>query len=172
MTNSSRLLSILFCSLFIFNLEAKDYKKLMSELDRTEYETGKLQEKIDSLDILIRTQTDAFKILETDLDNKQAKVISKEKELKENLRILMSFSIPERLGFITASRDFEDLIRSEAIVSKMLKKDVNTYDKLSKDISELMTIKELVDEEKKKLEQKRAEQFSVLEELKKKLAIG
>ncbi len=169
MTNSSRLLSILFYVLFAFNLDAKDYKKLMSELDRTEYEAGKLQEKIDSLDILIKTQAEAFKILESDLNNKQAKVISKEKELKENLRVLMSFSIPERIGFITAGKDFEDLIRSEAIVSKMLKKDVNTYDKLSKDISEVMTIKELVDEEKKKLEQKRAEQFSVLGELKKKL---
>ncbi len=160
---------ILLLSLSL-SAEAKSYAGLMADLDRTEYEAGKLQDKIDSLDASISAQNDAVRTLGAELENRQSIMISKEKVLRERLKGLMSFSIPDKLGFITASNDFEDTIRTEALISMMLRKDLKEHEELSKSAQEVLSMKELVDQERKKLEEQRVQQSSILEELKKKMA--
>lgn len=149
---------------------ASSYAGLMADLDRTEYEAGKLQDRIGALDASITIQNDAVTALGLELETRQNIMVSKQKVLRERLRGLMSFTVPEKLGFVTASKDFEDKVRSEAIISKMLRNDLKEHQELSRSAEELMSMKELVDQERKKLEEQRQKQTSVLEELKKKSA--
>ena len=153
-----------------FHLKAKNYAGLMADLDKTEFETSKLQEKIDKLDSSIKTQTEAVASLESEFSTRQNLIKAKEKILKERLRILLFFSVPERIGFITATDDFDNVSRGEAILAEMLKKDLKEHDKLSKDADEVSSMKALVEQDKIKLEEARSLQSNVLEDLKKKLA--
>ncbi len=152
------------------SLKAKSYAGLMADLDRTEFETGKLQEKIDKLDSSIKMQTEAVASLESEFKTRQDLIKAKEKILKERLRSLLFFSVPERIGFIMTTDDFDNISRGEAILAKMLKMDLKEHDKLSKDADEVSSIKVLVEQDKTKLEQSRLLQSNVLEDLKKKLA--
>lgn len=165
-------LLVLVLALAPVTLNSKNYNNyltMMAELDRTELEVGKLQEKIDGLDASIKAQFNAVDSLNMEYNSRQEVIKAKQKILRERLRGVLFFSVPEKLGFITATQDFEDVSRGEAILSKMLKDDLEEHNRLSKDAEQVSGMKTLVEQEKVKLEENRKLQSSVLDDLKKKL---
>ena len=162
------MLKSLLLVLFFGELSALDHNKLIKELDKTEFDLSKLQEKIDIMDASIKGQNEAISGLELELKTREDALRSKERVLKERIRELMFFSVPDDLGFISTMHDFDNIVRGERILSKMLKNDLKEYEALKKDTDQVFSMKSMVETERTKLEEKIKEQSWVLTELKKK----
>lgn len=169
MTIKIKLSAIIFLMFYSIGLRAYDYSALMADLDRTELEAGRLQEKIDDLEASIRVQTDAVMSLDAELKTRQDFVTYNQKLLRDRLRVLLLFSVPDKLGFIVTDKDFDNVVRGDAILAKMLKQDLKEQDRLSQQVQDVSSVRALVEQEKVKLEENRKLQTSVLDELKKKL---
>ncbi|MCX6112976.1 MAG: hypothetical protein NTY22_06840, partial [Proteobacteria bacterium] len=98
--------------------------KQIRELNKIEYEVGQLQEKVDTINNSIKSAQDAISNLESQLQFQTQSMLIKKKEVQEKFKDLVIYSAPERLNFLITTDDFESVSRSEAVVSRMLKKDL------------------------------------------------
>ncbi|MFH1223379.1 MAG: peptidoglycan DD-metalloendopeptidase family protein [Pseudomonadota bacterium] len=141
--------------------------KLIQELDKTELEVGRLQEKVEGFTGSIRSASSTINSLELDLLFKNSTLLSRKKLINERLKNITLYSVPQRMEFLSAMDDLDSINRSEAVLSYMLKKDIAEYNAVSSEVEKLNELKDIVGKEKNKLEENKQKVSEYLEELKK-----
>lgn len=140
---------------------------LIGELNKTELEVGRLQEKIEGFTGSIHSATDAIGNLESELNFKNSSMLSRKKLIQERLKGISLYSVPERMDFLSAVGDINSVNRCDAVVSYMLKKDITEYYLISKDVEHLNELKDIIGKERSKLEVNKQKIAKYLSELKK-----
>ena len=167
---SKTLIAFLFVASMLHGDEGqlgyRDQYKQIRELNHIEFEVGKLQEKVDTINNSIKSAQDAISNLETQLQFQTQSMNIKKREVRAAFKDLVVYSAPERLNFLITADDFESVSRSEAVISRMLKKDLKEYGVLEQESQKINTTRELISKEKTKLEEDKKNYALYLEDLK------
>ena len=144
----------------------RDQYKQIRELNHIEFQVGKLQEKVDTINNSIKAAQDAISNLETQLQLQNQSMSIKKRSVRDAFKELVLYSTPERLNFLITADDFESIGRSEAVISRMLRKDLKEYRILEQESQKINTTRELISKEKAKLEEDKKNYALYLDDLK------
>ena len=159
---------VLVAALFACSTLCAQQKQLTTirDLNKTEYEVAQLQEKVDNINSSLKSAEEAIMNLEVQLQFQMQSMIIKKKLVQEKLKDLVIYSTPERLNFLITTEDFEAIGRSEAVILRMLKKDMQDYKVLEEESKKINSTRDFISKEKLKLEEDRKNYAIYLEELK------
>lgn len=143
-----------------------DYSKQVKELDKAEVKAGKVQEQYDAMASSLKSASDAVTNLEKEITVKEQELNSKKIFAKSRIGFLLKHSVPERMDFLNAFDNVEEIEKTQILLGKMLKQDVKDYNKLNTELSDLDELKKLLSEEKQKLESQSQELSFYIKELK------